>query len=83
MKLKIKKPSLISDWRKQLKSYSFLSLFGTLLISLAYGLSVAFGTGLVALSPMYIILVMSIIVGMGTIGKFIKQTSDKDEEDAQ
>lgn len=81
--MKLKKPTLIDDWRKQLKSYSFLSLFGTLLISLAYGLSVAFGTGLVSLSPMYILLVIGIIAGLGTIGKFIKQTSKKDEDDVQ
>ena len=82
MKLKIKKPSLISDWRKQLKSYSALSLFANILIALSYGLSLAFGMGLVYMSPFYIVLVMGGVASLGALGRFIKQQKE-DEEDVQ
>ena len=82
MKLKIKKPSLIEDWKKQLKSYSALSLFANILIALAYGLSLAFGMGLVYMSPFYIVLVMGGVASLGALGRFIKQQKE-DEEDAQ
>lgn len=81
MKLKIKKPSLISDWRKQLKSYSALSLFANVLIALAYGLSLAFGMGLVYMSPFYIVLVMGGVASLGFLGRFIKQSEEDKEED--
>ena len=84
MKLKIKKPTLIEDWKKQLKSYSALSLFANILIALAYGLSLAFGMGLVYMSPFYIVLVMGGVASLGFVGRFLKQTSQKeDEEDVQ
>lgn len=82
MKLKIKKPSLIEDWKKQLKSYSALSLFANILIALAYGLSLAFGMGLVYMSPFYIVLVMGGVASLGALGRFIKQQKE-DEEDVQ
>lgn len=81
MKLKIKKPSLIEDWKKQLKSYSALSLFANILIALAYGLSLAFGMGLVYMSPFYIVLVMGGVASLGFLGRFIKQAEvDKGEQ---
>jgi hypothetical protein len=80
LKLKIKKPSLIEDWKKQLKSYSALSLFANVLIALAYGLSLAFGMGLVYMSPFYIVLVMGGVASLGFLGRFIKQSEEDKEE---
>ena len=82
MKVKIKAPTLIEDWKKQLKSYSALSLFANILIALAYGLSLAFGMGLVYMSPFYIVLVMGGVASLGALGRFIKQQKE-DEEDVQ
>lgn len=83
MKLK-NKVSLIDDWKRQLKSYSAISLFANVLIALAYGLSLAFGMGLVYMSPFYIVLVMGGVASLGFVGRFLKQTSQKeDEEDVQ
>lgn len=79
MKLKNK---VISDWKKQLRSYSALSLFANVLIALAYGLSLAFGMGLVYMSPFYIVLVMGGVASLGALGRFIKQQKG-DEEDVQ
>jgi len=79
MKLKNK---VISDWKKQLRSYSALSLFANVLIALAYGLSLAFGMGLVYMSPFYIVLVMGGVASLGALGRFIKQQKE-DEEDVQ
>lgn len=81
MKLKVSKPSIISDWRKQLKSYSFISLAANILIALAYGISLAFGMGLVSLSPMYIVLAMGFVACLGSIGKFLKQFQEDEEQD--
>lgn len=84
MKLKIKKPTLIEDWKRQMKSYSALSLFANVLIALSYGISLAFGMGLVSLSPMYIVLAMGFVACLGSIGKFLKQfKEDEDEENVQ
>lgn len=84
MKLKIKKPTLIEDWKKQLRSYSALSLFANILIALAYGLSLAFGMGLVYMSPFYIVLVMGGVASLGFLGRFLKQNvEDKEEDDVQ
>lgn len=84
MKVKIKRPTLIEDWKKQLKSYSALSLFANILIALSYGLSLAFGMGLVYMSPFYIVVVMGGVASLGFVGRFLKQTSQKeDEEDVQ
>ena len=81
MKVKIKAPTLIEDWKKQLKSYSALSLFANILIALAYGLSLAFGMGLVYMSPFYIVLVMGGVASLGFVGRFLKQTSQKEDEE--
>jgi hypothetical protein len=85
MKLKVSKPpSIIEDWKKQLHSYSALSLIANVLIALAYGLSLAFGMGLVYMSPFYIVLVMGGVASLGFVGRFLKQTSQKeDDEDVQ
>lgn len=82
MKVKIKRPTLIEDWKKQLKSYSALSLFANILIALSYGLSLAFGMGLVYMSPFYIVLVMGGVASLGALGRFIKQQKE-DEEDVE
>jgi len=79
--MKLKKPTLIDDWKKQLKSYSALSLFANVLIALAYGLSLAFGMGLVYMSPFYIVLVMGGVASLGFLGRFIKQVEDDEDED--
>ena len=81
MKVKIKRPTLIEDWKKQLKSYSALSLFANILIALAYGLSLAFGMGLVYMSPFYIVLVMGGVASLGFVGRFLKQSSQKEDEE--
>ena len=81
MKLK-NKVSLIDDWKKQLKSYSAISLFANVLIALSYGLSLAFGMGLVYMSPFYIVLVMGGVASLGFLGRFIKQQKE-DEENVQ
>lgn len=80
--MKLKKPTLIEDWKKQLKSYSALSLFANILIALSYGLSLAFGMGLVYMSPFYVVLVMGGVASLGALGRFIKQQKE-DEEDVQ
>jgi hypothetical protein len=73
--------TVIEDWKKQLKSYSALSLFANILIALAYGLSLAFGMGLVYMSPFYIVLVMGGVASLGFLGRFIKQSEEDKEED--
>jgi len=84
LKLKIKKPSLIEDWKKQIRSYSAISLFANILIALAYGLSLAFGMGLVYMSPFYIVLVMGGVASLGFLGRFIKQVeADEEQENVQ
>lgn len=81
MKLKNK---VIGDWKKQLRSYSAISLFANVLISLAYGLSLAFGMGLVYMSPFYIVLVMGGVASLGFVGRFIKQVeADEEQENVQ
>ena len=81
MKLKNK---VISDWKKQLRSYSAISLFANILIALAYGLSLAFGMGLVYMSPFYIVLVMGGVASLGFLGRFIKQVeADEEQENVQ
>lgn len=79
MKLKVSKPTLIEDWKKQLRSYSALSLFANVLIAIAYGISLAFGMGFISLSPIYIIIAMGVVASFGSIGKFIKQFTGKEE----
>ncbi len=72
---------IINDWKKHLRSYSALSLFANLLIAVSYGLSVAFGMGLIYLSPFWIVTIMGIVAGLGSLGKFVKQFEDEDKED--
>lgn len=71
---------LINDWKKHLRSYSALSLFANLLIAISYGLSVAFGMGLIYLSPLWIVTIMGIVAGLGTLGKFVKQFDQEEDE---
>lgn len=79
-----RKLTLINDWKKQLRSYSFLSLLANVLIALAYGISLAFGMGLVSLSPIYIVLAMGFVACLGSVGKFLKQfKEDEDQENVQ
>lgn len=75
------KSKIIKDWKKQLKSYSFLSLVANILIAVSYGLSLAFGMSLVAFSTKTVVLVMGGVALMGAIGRFIKQTQEDDEHD--
>ena len=79
--MKLKKPTLIEDWKKQLHSYSALSLSANILIALAYGLSLAFGMGLVYMSPFYIVLVMGGVASLGFVGRFLKQNVEDKEGD--
>lgn len=81
--MKLKKPTLIEDWKKQLKSYSALSLFAIFLTSLGYGLSLAFGAGLVYLSMTQTFIVIGVIALLGLVGRFISQTTKKDEDNVQ
>lgn len=79
--MKITKPKLIDNPKAHLKSYSFLSLLATVLISLAYGISLAFGMGLVSLSPTYIILAMGFVAALGSVGRFLKQVTNEKQDD--
>lgn len=72
---------VISDWRKHLRSYSALSLIANLLISLSYGISIMLGMGLVSLSPVYIIVAMTVVAVLGFVGKFIAQFEDDIQEE--
>lgn len=82
--MKLEKPKLIDNWKRQLKSYSAISLFANVLIALAYGLSLAFGMGLVYMSPFYIVLVMGGVASLGFLGRFIKQVeADEEQENVQ
>lgn len=72
---------LITDWKKHLRSYSALSLFANLLIAISYGLSVAFGMGLIYLSPFWIVTIMGVVACLGSLGKFVKQFDEDQEED--
>lgn len=72
---------IVENPKQQLKTYSFLSLLANVSIAVAYGLSLAFGMGVVNLSPTYIILAMGFVATLGGVGKFIKQRLGRDEED--
>jgi len=79
--MKLSKPKLVDNPKQHLRTYSFLSLVANILIALSYGVSLAFGMGLVSLSPVYIIIAMGVVASLGTVGKFIKQfTTDNLEE---
>lgn len=74
---------VISDWKRSLKSYSFISLVGILLstISLA-GLS-ALGVLGTALSMPVLATLVIIFTVIGGVGRFIDQTDDKLESDEE
>lgn len=74
---------VISDWKRSLKSYSFISLVGILLstISLA-GLS-ALGVLGTALSMPVLATLVIIFAVIGGVGRFIDQTDDKLESDEE
>lgn len=74
---------VVNDWRKHLRSYSALSLIANLLISLSYGISIMLGMGLVSLSPVYIIIAMTVVAVLGFVGKFISQFEDDIQEEHQ
>lgn len=71
--MRLSKPKLVDNPKQHLRTYSFLSLLANILIALSYGVSLAFGMGLVSLSPVYIIIAMGVVASLGTVGKFIKQ----------
>ena len=76
MRLKI-----IRDWKKQLKSYSFLSILGNFFIALSVsGLSVL---GVLSSNVALPVLVgCAICLGLfGLVGRFIDQSLDDIEED--
>jgi hypothetical protein len=75
------KSKIIKDWKRQLKSYSFLSMVANILIAVSYGLSLAFGMSLVTLSTKAVVMVMGGVALMGAIGRFIKQTQEDEEHD--
>lgn len=74
---------VISDWKRSLKSYSFISLVGILLsaISLA-GLS-ALGVLGTALSMPVLATLVIIFAVIGGVGRFIDQTDDKLESNEE
>lgn len=74
---------VISDWKRSLKSYSFISLVGILMsaISLA-GLS-ALGVLGTALSMPVLATLVIIFAVIGGVGRFIDQTDDKLESDEE
>lgn len=75
------KPKIIDNPQAAIKSYSFISLVANILIAIAYGLSLAFGMGIVSLSPVYIVLAMGFVACLGGIGRFIKQQVGDKEGD--
>jgi hypothetical protein len=72
---------VINNWKQHLKSYSALSLFANVLVSIAYGASLALGIGLATISPVWIVVAMGSIAVMGSVGKFIKQYEEEHPED--
>ena len=74
---------LINDWKKHLKSYSALSLFANLLIAISYGLSIAFGMGIVYLSPLWVVIIMGVVAGLGSLGKFVKQFEAEEDKEGK
>jgi hypothetical protein len=71
---------IIDNWKAHLKSYSALSLFANVLVSVAYGASLALGVGLATISPMWIVVAMGGIAVMGSLGKFINQEIGKKDD---
>lgn len=80
--IKLKKPRLIKDWKRQLKSYSFLSILGNFLVALSVsGLSVL---GVLSSNVAFPLLVgLAITFGLfGLCGRFIDQSIDDINEEA-
>lgn len=80
--IKLKKPRLIKDWKRQLKSYSFLSILGNFLVALSVsGLSVL---GVLSSNVAFPLLVgLAITFGLfGLCGRFIDQSLDDINEEA-
>ncbi|MNQ59021.1 hypothetical protein D3C85_732410 [compost metagenome] len=81
--MKLRKPRLIRDWKKQLKSYSFLSMLGNFLVALSVsGLSVL---GVLS-SNVALPLLVSLAVAFGLfglVGRFIDQSVEDSEDNAE
>lgn len=76
---------VISDWKRHLKSYSFISLVGILLSSISVvGLSALGVLGAELSMPVLATLVI-IFATLGGAGRFIDQTDDniEDQENVQ
>ena len=71
---------VVNDWKRHLKSYSFISLVGILLSAISItGLS-ALGVLGTALSMPVLATLVIIFATLGGIGRFIDQTDDNLEE---
>ncbi len=78
--IKLKKPRLIRDWQKQLKSYSFLSILANFLTALSVSALSVLGvlSGNVALP---VLVGFAIVFGFfGLVGRFISQEVEDAEE---
>lgn len=71
---------IIDNWKSHLRSYSALSLFANVLVSIAYGASLALGVGLTTISPVWVVVAMGGIAVMGSLGKFINQEIGKKDD---
>ena len=79
--IKLKKPRLIPDWKKQLKSYSFLSMLCNFLTALSVsGLAVL---GVLSSNVAFPVLVgLAITFGLfGLVGRFLDQSVEDVSED--
>ena len=79
--MKLKKIRIIRDWKKQLKSYSFLSISANFLTALSIsGLSTL---GVLSSNVAFPLLVgVAVIFGLfGLVGRFISQEIEDLEED--
>ena len=73
---------IVNDWKRHLKSYSFISLVGILLSAISItGLS-ALGVLGTALSMPVLATLVIIFATLGGIGRFIDQTDDNIEENS-
>lgn len=74
---------VVSDWKRSLKSYSFISLVGILLSAISItGLS-ALGVLGTALSMPVLATLVIIFAVIGGVGRFIDQTDDKLESNEE
>ena len=73
---------IVNDWKRHLKSYSFISLVGILFSAISItGLS-ALGVLGTALSMPALAILVIIFATLGGIGRFIDQTDDNLEENS-